>query len=102
MPRRPYLVGTARYASIRGHEGQGTYTLSLGCLKLRLIAKIVQSARDDLESLGYMTDMAIDNSTIEEDENVYFTPNIVDDTFLEDAFEHSGILPTDAEDVARN
>lgn len=28
VPRRPHLVGTMRFTSVRGHEGRGAYTCS--------------------------------------------------------------------------
>ena len=44
--RSPHLIGTARFASIKGHLGVGKCDiLHSGCLKHRC---------DDLESLGYM------------------------------------------------
>ena len=50
--RRRRLVGTPRFASIRGHLGQGVYMSPCGSARINIIA--VQSPSDDLESLGYM------------------------------------------------
>ena len=47
------LVGTTRYASIRGHSGQGVCGYRCNqCLILTITQ--VQSQKDDLESLGYV------------------------------------------------